>query len=465
MLLLACWSPTAQAAQPNEGGTYLLSMRASGKCLDVTGGSQSSGALLQQWSCTPAAAWQQFRLRSVGDQRYALLNIQSGLCIEVPGSSAASGVQLTQAACSWSKTNQLWTVQASGSNAYQLRNVNSALCLSGRSATTVSGAAIVQQPCASVSTQQWAFNLPSGERTWPVVADGFASLASFNQSGTTGGAAGATVTVNTLDDLVRYATDEAPYVIRVNGPITVTPKGLEIRVKSNKTIVGVGLKGEIIQGGFFLAKGVHNVIIRNLTIRDTYVEGDPDGKCCDWDAIQMDGAHHVWIDHNHLTNMNDGLIDSRLDTTNVTVSWNILSRHNKAFGIGWTENLLAELTLHHNWFLDLKQRNPSCDNALHAHLYNNYLQNISAYGNNARGATNMVIENSVYQSVKDPYYVDSSAAQLVQRGSILINTTGKQTTNGTAFTPSSFYSYTLDSASKVPSLLRRFAGPQASIGN
>jgi hypothetical protein len=53
----------------------------------------------------------------------------------------------------------------------------------------------------------------------------------------------------------------------------------------------------------------------------------------------------------------------------------------------------------------------------------------------------------------------------VMQGSIVVNRTGKQTTSGSAFTPSSFYSYTLDSAASVPSLLKTYAGPQSTIGN
>ncbi|MEV1174248.1 hypothetical protein [Nonomuraea sp. NPDC049784] len=53
---------------------------------------------------------------------------------------------------------------------------------------------------------------------------------------------------------------------------------------------------------------------------------------------------------------------------------------------------------------------------------------------------------------------------LRQSGSILVNCTGKQTTSGSAFSPSSFYSYSLDPAANVPSLLRTYAGPQANIG-
>ena len=46
----------------------------------------------------------------------------------------------------------------------------------------------------------------------------------------------------------------------------------------------------------------------------------------------------------------------------------MLSSNNKAFGIGWTENVTARMTIHHNWIHDTNQRNPSTDNVAYAHL-------------------------------------------------------------------------------------------------
>ncbi|MGK5681137.1 pectate lyase family protein [Actinoplanes sp. URMC 104] len=298
-------------------------------------------------------------------------------------------------------------------------------------------------------------------RVWPSTPDGFASTG----GGTTGGAAGPTVTVSTMADLQKYVTATTPYVIKVTKAITITPKGTELKVQSNKSIVGVGKAGEIVGGGFFLGTGVRNVIIRNLTIRDTAMtEDDPDDKEFDYDGIQMDTADHIWIDHNTITRMNDGSIDSRKDTSYLTVSWNVLSDNNKAFGIGWTDNVTARMTIHHNWIHDTNQRNPSVDNVALAHLYNNYLQNITSYGNLSRGGTKLVLENSYFDKVANPYYNDTSAAQLRQSGSIVANSSGKQQTNGSAFAPGSYYSYTLDPAATVPGLLRTYAGPQATIG-
>ncbi|MGW0735251.1 pectinesterase family protein [Streptomyces sp. NPDC002851] len=302
-------------------------------------------------------------------------------------------------------------------------------------------------------------------------ADGFASVDALGQDGTYGGRDGETVTVRTLAELEKYATAEAPYTIVVAGAITMDPKGKEIKVASDKTIVGsteAGSAGEIVGGGFFLGEGVHNVIIRNLTIRDSYA-GIWNDKEHDWDAIQMDGAHHVWIDHNDLRHMADGLIDSRKDTTNVTVSWNKLSTNNKTFGIGWTENVTADLTIHHNWFRESEQRNPSTDNAAHAHLYNNYLEDepgtdiTTSYGNWARGATKMVLENSYFDGTANPVIKDDTA-ELVQRGNVFENTSGRNESGGDAFDPKEFYAYRLDKAKAVPGLLKSGAGPQRSPG-
>jgi pectate lyase len=301
-------------------------------------------------------------------------------------------------------------------------------------------------------------------------ADGFASVDALGQKGTYGGRDGKTVTVKTLADLEKYATAADPYVIVVAATINMNPVGKEIKVASDKTIVGSGTSGQIVGGGFFLGTGVHNVIIRNLTIRDAY-QGVWNDKDHDFDAIQMDGAHHVWIDHNDLRHMADGLIDSRKDTTYLTVSWNKLSQENKAFGIGWTENVTADITIHHNWIRETEQRNPSTDNVAHAHLYNNFLEDVagtdikSSYGNYSRGRTNMILENSYFQGLTNPVIRDATAT-LVQRGNVLSGTTGRNESGGTgaAWDPKKYYTYTLDKAADVPALLKAGVGPRGSIG-
>ncbi|MYW66553.1 pectin esterase [Streptomyces sp. SID8379] len=308
---------------------------------------------------------------------------------------------------------------------------------------------------------------PSADAAQPHAdrAHGFASLA----GGTTGGAGGRVVTVTTQADLEKYAAADEPYVIRVAGTIQAEPFGANIVVASDKTIVGVGTKGELVSGELHLNPGTSNVVIRNLTIRDSAIQGDWDCKDTDFDGIQMDTADHVWIDHNRFSNICDGQLDIRKDSDYITVSHNRFENNNKTFGIGWTTNVVTKITIDHNWFRNTKQRNPSADNCRYAHLYNNYLSEQPddgdptwTYGNWSRGRTEMVIENSYYDGLRHPYQADDTA-ELVQRGSILKNTTGRTDAHGDAFDPRALYRYHLDPAAAVPALVEKFSGPQASL--
>ncbi|KAF3809367.1 Pectinesterase [Colletotrichum gloeosporioides] len=288
--------------------------------------------------------------------------------------------------------------------------------------------------------------------------DGFASL----NGGTTGGKGGEVVVVKTQADLEKYAGSTGKYVIKVSGKITITPKGKEVKVSSDKTIVGIGATAEIDQGGFNI-QNQRNIIFRNLKIGNTYVEGDDEGKTQDFDGIQMDNCTNIWIDHVHLEKGGDGLIDSRKDTTFLTVSWTILRNHNKAFGIGWTDNVSAQMTIHHNYFDQTKQRNPSVDNVKNVHLYNNYLVGQTSYGHYARGKTEMVMENCYFEKVKNPIQADSTA-KLSATGNVFKSTSGTTAKNaGTVFDPKTFYDYKVDAANDVPSIVSKGAGRQASI--
>ncbi len=62
-----------------------------------------------------------------------------------------------------------------------------------------------------------------------------------------------------------------------------------------------------------------------------------------------------------------------------------------------------------------------------------------------------------------PYQADATA-ELVQRGSVLEDTTGRHDAWGDAFEPRDFYDYRLDPAAAVPALVERFSGPQKQLG-
>lgn len=297
---------------------------------------------------------------------------------------------------------------------------------------------------------------------WSAKATGMASIPTAElPNGTTGGLGGRLVTAGSAEKLSRYAGSTEPLVIVVRGSIQL-PLGTQVPVASNKTIVGAGTRAELVGGGLFL-NGTHNVVVRNLRIRDSYIPGDWDGKRPDNDndGIRLDTAHHVWIDHVAFERLGDGLVDVRKDSDYVTLSWNVFSAHNKTVGVGWTPNVLTKLTMHHNWFANTYQRNASIDNTEAAHVYNNWFRGFGHYGTMSRGAAKVVAESNYYSDGEDPIVAKDPASQIVNRGNIFAGVRGRRDNVGTAFDPATYYSSTPDAAREVPSIVAGYAGPTA----
>jgi pectate lyase len=292
---------------------------------------------------------------------------------------------------------------------------------------------------------------------WKQLPDGFAALPGYGLGGTTGGQGGRIVYAGTFEDLKRYAAAQEPLVILIQGSIKLDSY-FKIPVTSNKSFIGVGDGAELVNGGFKLIS-VSNVIFRNFTIRDSYIPGDWDGKTADHDGIQLDTSHHVWVDHMAFERLGDGMIDTRKDSDFVTYSWNVFADHNKALGVGWTNNAITHMTLHHNWIRNTTQRNASLDNTAAAHVYNNYLENIGQYGMMGRNAAKVVVEGNYFDTVADPIVAKDPATQVVNRDNVFNGTYGRKDNVGAAFEPSSFYPYQKDATADVPRIVSEGAGP------
>ena len=114
--LWSCHGGTHQQATftpvSGEPGVYTVTLRRSGRCLDVAGAGTTANANVQPWACAGGAGAgannQQWRLQSVGGGLYRLLADRSGLALSSSGTN--NGNSLTQQALSSTDRNQLWRI-------------------------------------------------------------------------------------------------------------------------------------------------------------------------------------------------------------------------------------------------------------------------------------------------------------------------------------------------------------------
>jgi pectate lyase len=237
-------------------------------------------------------------------------------------------------------------------------------------------------------------------------------------------------------------------VIRVSG--TISCSGM-LRVRSNKTILGNA--GATIDGCGFTINGDRNVIIRNLTFRDW-----------DDDAINVEqSATNIWIDHNSFTNGYDGAVDIKRGSDFITVSWNRVFGHDKSMLLGHSDDNAGQdvghlrVTYHHNWFDGSGTRHPRVRFGNPVHVYNNYYFD-NEYGVASTMNAGVLVEGNYFESVDEPTlvgYADSNPGALVQRNNVF---TGSGAPEGSGSVASIPYSYALDSAANVRSIVTSGAG-------
>src|SRR5262245_31426540 len=292
---------------------------------------------------------------------------------------------------------------------------------------------------------------------------GFATL----NGGTTGGAGGPTVTATTVDQLRSFCAQAGPLIIRVVGTITGNES---IRVSSNKSILGAP-GAHLIGLGFTIGANsqfgmIGNVIIRNLIMEKPLAPIDK--------VTIQNGAHNVWIDHNeffsdldHGIDFYDGQVDVTHGADFITVSWNVFHDHFKNSLVGNSENTGDEdtghlrITYHHNLFTHVDGRNPSIRFGT-GHVYNNHYLDIGDYGIASRQNAQVRVENNYFDTVPIPIRADTSLSPVAGfvnqvNTNIFVNCgpSSITTPSGTFVPP---YSFPLDPAANVPSIVQQGAG-------
>ena len=130
-----------------------MTVKHTGKCIDVSGWSTANGGKLVQWACNGQDN-QKFAMRDMGGSQYQVVSRSSGKCLDNRGSKDG-GTDVVQNACA-NTAAQLWTRRTSASGHSQLVSVGSGKCLNVRHYSSTNGAVIEQNTCTNSDSQQWA---------------------------------------------------------------------------------------------------------------------------------------------------------------------------------------------------------------------------------------------------------------------------------------------------------------------
>ncbi|SDO68892.1 carbohydrate-binding protein [Lentzea jiangxiensis] len=283
--------------------------------------------------------------------------------------------------------------------------------------------------------------------------------------GTTGGAGGTTVTVSTFADFKAQAQSSGAKTILVNGALSGSGT---VEIAPDKTIRGVGA-GSGIAGTTLNIEDAKpaNVIIQNMNIRG--VRGN--------DAIQIENASHIWIDHNTMSSTiendpdyYDGMLDITHGADYITVSWNVVRNHWKTSLVGHSDSNGGEdrghlrVTYHHNWFDRTFERSPRVRFGETVHVFNNYYSNIDNNADSYAIASVMdaglLVEGNVFENVRQACwsksgYADSGPGRLVARDNSLTGSGPCEVDGTVAAIP---YPYTADASGTVKASVTAGAG-------
>jgi pectate lyase len=266
--------------------------------------------------------------------------------------------------------------------------------------------------------------------------------------GTTGGGSLPPTTVSSASALTSALSSSSAAVIRVSG--TISCSGM-LRVASNKTVIGNS--GATISGCGFNISNASNVIVRNLTFRN-------------WndDGINVQYSTRVYIDHNSFSNGYDGALDIKRASDYITVSWNKFSSHDKTMLLGHSDSNGSEdrghlrVSYHHNFFDGTNQRHPRVRFGNPVHVFNNFYRSVGSYGVASTQEAGVLVEGNYFENTEDPFHLgegSSPAGSLVARNNHFVGSGSGQAGGSVKSIP---YSYSLDSASNVKSIVTAGAG-------
>ena len=312
--------------------------------------------------------------------------------------------------------------------------------------------------------------------TAPTGLVGYATLtadskdAKYTITGGAGATAANTVTISSYSELVAQKdllSSDKPKIITISGTISTKDNANPLlsekyTIGSNSTVYGDTANQGRLQNIEFIVEG-ENVIIRNMKFGEVIswdgaeVNGVKVKSGAD-DALSLNGATHVWVDHcefqSHLTPQDlngdaitlsspyysnddkwkkdfyDGLLDIKNGSTWITISNCYFHDHwkaclcasgdaapNKNTTTGATDDDMR-ITFYNNYWKDINARQPLFRWGK-AHIFNSYFYSEAtemsgqSTGINCRAGSHVYIDNNTFKNIKTPigYYNDESASR------------------------------------------------------
>jgi hypothetical protein len=144
-VLLSALVTVMTSSTPASAASAPLTSAASGRCLDVAGGTDTPGTALQIWDCGGQAG-QSFEFTTAGEIR----TMNGTRCVDASGAKTSPGTPVIIWSCN-GQANQTWRRNANGS----VTGVQSGLCLDVNGAGTANGTAVILWTCNGQSNQAW----------------------------------------------------------------------------------------------------------------------------------------------------------------------------------------------------------------------------------------------------------------------------------------------------------------------
>ncbi len=138
-------------------GYYNILSRNSGKGLDVTNNSTTSGTQIQQWDVTNGGGSnQRWKFADAGGGNYNIIVKSTQMCLAPSATGTVNGEKVQQRTCT-SGNEFKWTVTSLGGGYYKIINLNSGKSLDVQDVSTANGANIQVWDYTGGNNQQWQF--------------------------------------------------------------------------------------------------------------------------------------------------------------------------------------------------------------------------------------------------------------------------------------------------------------------